>query len=171
MGALGRSGALGFAVAAAPSAWLALRDLGVPGLYYDEAIQALPAAEFLREGGRPLQIPGAKSVWLAGGWFPLMTQPYRGALKSQLLIPVFAVFGASTAVLRATTFAWGLLGCLFATLFAGRLLGAPTAVATGALLALDPAFLFVSRHDWGSFALGLVLRCGGFCLATVRCER
>jgi len=167
MGALGRSGALGFAAAAALSAWLALRDLGGPGLNYDEVIQALPAAEFLREGGRPLQIPGAKSAWLAGGWFPLMTQPYMGALKSQLLIPVFALFGPSTAVLRTTTFAWGLLGCLFATLFAGRLLGARVAVATGALLALDPAFLFVSRHDWGSFALGLVLRCGGFWLATV----
>ena len=171
MGALGRSGALGFAAAAALSAWLALRDLEVPGLNYDEVIQALPAAEFLREGGRPLQIPGAKSVWLAGGWFPLMTQPYMGALKSQLLIPVFAVFGASTAVLRATTFAWGLLGCLFATLFAGRLLGAPTAVATGALLALDPAFLFVSRHDWGSFALGLVCRCAGLWLAALGLER
>ncbi len=171
MGAPDRSGALGFAAAAALSAWLALRDLEVPGLNYDEVIQALPAAEFLREGGRSLQIPGAKSTWLAGGWFPLMTQPYMGALKSQLLIPVFAVLGPSTGVLRATTFAWGLLGCLFATLFAGRLLGAPVALATGALLALDPGFLFVSRHDWGSFALGLVLRCGGFWLAAVGFER
>src|SRR5262245_37884318 len=107
MGALGRSGALALAAAAAPAAWLALRDLEVPGLYYDEVIQALPAAEFLREGGRPLQIPGARSTWLAGGWFPLMTQPYMGALKSQLLIPVFAAFGASTTSLRTTTFAWG----------------------------------------------------------------
>jgi hypothetical protein len=168
---LGRGGALALAAAAALSAWLALRDLEVPGLYYDEAIQALPAAEYLREGGRPLQIPGAKSVWLGGGWFPVLTQPYMGALKSQLLIPVFAAFGPSAGVLRATTFAWGLLGCLLAALFAGRLLGAPVAVATFALLALDPAFLFVSRHDWGSFALGLALRCGGYWLAAVGLER
>ncbi len=171
MGALGTGGALGIAAAAALSAWLALGDLEVPGLYYDEAIQAVPAAEFLREGGRPLQIPGAKSVWLGGGWFPVLTQPYMGALKSQLLIPVFAAFGTSVPALRATTYAWGLLGCLLAALFAGRLLGAPVAVATFALLALDPALLFVSRHDWGSFALGLVLRCGGFLVAAVGLER
>jgi hypothetical protein len=162
---------LAFAAAAALSAWLALRDLDAPGLYYDEVIQAVPAAEFLREGGRPLQIPGAKSVRLAGGWFPVLTQPYMGALKSQLLIPVFAAFGPSAAALRATTFAWGLAGCLFAALFAARLLGPAVGVATGALLALDPAFLFVSRHDWGSFALGLLLRCAGLWLAAVGLER
>lgn len=171
MSALGRTGALGFAAVAALSAWLALRDLDVPGLYYDEAIQAVPAAEFLREGGHPLQIPGAKNVWLGGGWFPVLTQPYMGALKSQLLIPIFASFDASVSVLRATTFAWGLLGCLFATLFAARILGVPVALATAALLALDPSFLFASRHDWGSFALGLVCRCAGLWLAAVGLAR
>jgi hypothetical protein len=171
MSALGRAGALGFAAVAALSAWLALRDLAVPGLYYDEAIQAVPAAEFLREGGHPLQIPGAKNIWLGGGWFPVLTQPYMGALKSQLLIPVFASFDASVAVLRATTFGWGLAGCLFATLFAARILGPPVALAMAALLALDPSVLFVSRHDWGSFALGLLCRCAGLWLAAVGLSR
>jgi hypothetical protein len=171
MCALGRAGALGFAAVATLSAWLALRDLDLPGLYYDEAIQAVPAAEFLREGGRPLRIPGAKSVWLGGGWFPVLTQPYMGALKSQLLIPVFAAFDASVGVLRATTFAWGLAGCLFATLFAAQILGTPVALATAALLALDPSVLFVSRHDWGSFSLGLVCRCAGLWLAAVGLAR
>jgi hypothetical protein len=171
MCALGRAGALGFAAVVTLSAWLALRDLDLPGLYYDEAIQAVPAAEFLREGGRPLRIPGAKSVWLGGGWFPVLTQPYMGALKSQLLIPVFAAFDASVGVLRATTFAWGLAGCLFATLFAAQILGTPVALATAALLALDPSVLFVSRHDWGSFSLGLVCRCAGLWLAAVGLAR
>jgi len=171
MSGLGRSGALAFAAVAALSAWLALRDLDVPGLYYDEAIQAVPAAEFLREHGHPLQIPGAMNVWLGGGWFPVLTQPYMGALKSQLLIPIFASFGASVAVLRATTFVCGLVGCFFAMLFAARLLGAPVALAMVALLALDPSFLFVSRHDWGSFSLGLVCRCAGLWLAAVGLSR
>jgi hypothetical protein len=171
MSALGKAGALGFAAVAALSAWLALRDLDVPGLYYDEAIQAVAAAEFLREGGRPLQIPGAKNVWFGGGWFPVLTQPYMGALKSQLLIPVFASFDASVAVLRATTFGWGLAGCLFATLFAARILGAPVAVTMAALLALDPSVLFASRHDWGSFSLGLVCRGAGLWLAAVGLSR
>jgi hypothetical protein len=94
-----------------------------------------------------------------------------GALKSQLLIPVFACCGASAATLRAATFLWGLSGLLLAMLFARHLLGAPVALVAGALLALDPAFLFASRHDWGSFALGLVCRCGGLLLAAVGFER
>lgn len=94
-----------------------------------------------------------------------------GALKSQLLIPVFAAFGASAVTLRAATFACGLLGLALAMVFARRLLGTPAALVAGALLAVDPAFLFVSRHDWGSFALGLVCRSAGLALALAGLER
>ncbi len=145
---------------------LAGRQLEVPGLYYDEAIQALPAAEFLRDDGRPLEIPGAVSTWLFGGWFPLMTQPYMGALKSQLLIPVFWLADVSVETLRITTLAWACLGLLFLLLWATRLFGAPVACIAAALLALDPSFLFVSRHDWGSVSLAFTLRMAGLWLAT-----
>lgn len=145
---------------------LAGRQLDVPGLYYDEVIQALPAAEFLREGGRPLQIPGASSRWLLGGWFPLMTQPYMGALKSQLLIPVFAVTGATAQSLRLATLAWSCAGLLLVALWLRRLYDTPTALLATALLACDPSFVFVGRHDWGSVALALVCRAGGLWLLT-----
>ncbi len=145
---------------------LAGRQLEAPGLYYDEAIQALPAAEFLREDGRPLDVPGAVSTWLLGGWFPLMTQPYMGALKSQLLIPIFSAGGVSIATLRLTTLAWACVGLLFLLLWAARLFGAPAACIAAALLALDPSFLFVSRHDWGSVALAFALRMAGLWLLT-----
>jgi ABC-type tungstate transport system substrate-binding protein len=145
---------------------LAGRHIDEPGLYYDEVIQATPASEFLREGGEPLQIPGARSTWLFGGWFPVMTQPYMGALKSQILIPTFAVFGATPRSLRLTTLAWGCLGVLLTMLWVRELQGGPAALVTGALLALDPSFLWVSRHDWGSVALALVLRAGGLLLVT-----
>jgi len=147
-------------------ALLAGRQLERPGLYYDEVIQAVPAAEFLREGGKPLQLPGALDRWLFGGWFPLMTQPYMGALKSQLLIPVFAAFGASTETLRITTLAWGCLGLGLLMLWVYELFGLPTALLCGVLLAFDPSFLFVCRHDWGSVALALVCRGGGLWLLT-----
>jgi hypothetical protein len=140
---------------------VAARDLSAPGLYYDEVIQADPVREFLDPDGKPLQIPGARSTRVFGRWLPLFTQPYMGALKSQLLIPSFAAFGASAASLRLTTLAWSLVALGFAMLFARRLLGLPAALVTGALLAADPSFLFVSRHDWGSFALALLCRCAG----------
>jgi hypothetical protein len=143
---------------------LAARGLSAPGLYYDEVIQAEAAREFLDANGSPLRIPGATSTRVFGRWLPLFTQPYMGALKSQLLIPSFAVFGASGASLRLTTLAWGLLALLLAMLLAHRLLGLGAALLAGALLAVDPSFLFVSRHDWGSFALALLLRCAGLYL-------
>ncbi len=154
-------------------AWLALaalalalcaRDLSAPGLYYDEVIQAVPASEFLAADGQPLQIPGADSTRLLGRWLPVFTQPYMGALKSQLLIPSFALFGASTASLRLTTLAWSLLSIGCAMLLAHQLLGLGAALLAGALLAVDPSLLFVGRHDWGSFALAHLLRCAGLYL-------
>jgi hypothetical protein len=51
-------------------------------------------------------------------------------------------------------------------LWARRLFGLRVALLAGAFLAFDPSFLFVSRHDWGSVALALVLRGGGLYLAT-----
>jgi hypothetical protein len=143
---------------------IAARDVSVPGLYHDEVIQAEPAREFLAADGKPLQIPGASSIRVFGRWLPLFIQPYMGGLKSQLLIPSFALFGASAASLRLTTLAWSLLGLLFAMEFARRLLGRDAALLGGALLAVDPSFLFVSRHDWGSFSLAFLLRSTGLCL-------
>jgi hypothetical protein len=95
-----------------------------------------------------------------------MTQPYMGALKSQLLIPVFAVFGASTETLRLTTLIWGWLGLGLAMLWTRQIAGLGAAVWAGAFLASDPGFLLVSRHDWGAVTLGLIFRCGGLVLAT-----
>jgi len=156
------------------ASWLALaalalavaaRDLSAPGLYYDEVIQAVPASEFLAAGdGQPLQMPGASNTRFLGRWLPVFTQPYMGALKSQLLIPAFAAFGASDASLRLTTLAWTLLSVWFAMLLAHQLLGLGAALITGALLAVDPSLLFVGRHDWGSFALAHLCRCAGLYL-------
>ncbi len=153
-----------FAALALAAIGIAGRDLATPGLYYDEVIQAEPAVQFLAEGGRPLELPGMRSLRLLGRWWPLMTQSYMGALKSQALVPGFALFGADACTLRATTLAWGLLGLLLAMLLARELLGLGAALAAGALLALDPSLLFAARHDWGSFALGFACRSGGLLL-------
>lgn len=168
-----RTLAIMFALLCTLAVVLAGFHLDVPGTYYDEVIQAEPAVQFLAKDGRPSAIPGARTIRLFGGWFPTAVQPYMGALKSQLLIPVFAVFGASVPALRATTFAIALVGLLFAMLWARETLGIRIAIVAGLLLATDPSFLFTARHDWGSFALGFCCRCGGLYLLTFgwRCGR
>jgi len=142
------------------------RDLGLPGLYYDEVIQAEPAVQFLAPDGVPSSIPGAKTIRLFGGWFPVAIQPYMGALKSQALIPVFAAFGPSAASLRGTTLALAAIGLLFAFLWVRRTFGLPVAAVATGLLVTDPSFLYISRHDWGSFALAFLCRCGALYFLT-----
>jgi hypothetical protein len=148
-------------------ALLGVGDLRVPGPNYDEVIQALPSVEFLEGRPRALALPGSEVLRLSGRPFPWMTQAYMGALKSQLLIPSFAVAGTALSVLRLTTLAWSALGLLFCIAFARRAFGPGVALVSGLLLASDPSFLFISRHDWGSFSLGFLLRCASLFFAAV----
>jgi hypothetical protein len=157
---------IGFAILCGVAVAIAGRELDLPGLYYDELIQAEPSVRFLTADPSPHAIPGASQIRLASRWFPVMTQPYMGALKSQLLIPFLATFGTSPASLRLTTLAWSLLGVALMMLWARSAFGLSVALIAGALLVLDPSFLFVSRHDWGSFGIGFVCRCGALLLIT-----
>ncbi len=148
-------------------ALLAARNLGVPGPYYDEVIQALPTVEFLEGRPRAAPLPGSEVLRLQGRSFPWMTQGYMGALKSQLLIPCFALAGSELFVLRVTTLAWSALGLLCCVAFARRAFGTGVALVSGLLLVCDPSFLFLSRHDWGSFPLGFLLRCASLLFAMI----
>ncbi len=147
--------------------FLVATDLSLPGVYDDEVVQASEAIQFLRGDANPDGIEGSRSVALFGRMLPFMTQPYMGALKSQLLIPIFGACGISAQVLRSTTLVWALLGVLLAMLWLRELVSLPAAVVAGLVIATDPSFLLVSRHDFGSFALGMLFRCGGLLFLTV----
>ncbi|MCG8588048.1 MAG: glycosyltransferase family 39 protein, partial [Proteobacteria bacterium] len=141
---------------------LAAPRLDRPGVYYDEAFLAQQAADFL-EPDRAGPHPGSvREVWLAGRPFPLRNAVYLGSLKSQLLIPSFALFGVSTATLRLTTLATGLLALLFAMLCLERLFGTPAALTAGLLVGTDPTFFFLSLHEWGPFTTLFLCRAVGF---------
>jgi hypothetical protein len=142
---------------------IAARDLDVPGLYYDEVIQIEPALWFLRADPAPPEIPGTRSVDVFGRPLPWLTQAYMGALKSQVFVPVLAVAPPSARVVRLATLAIALAGLALAMAFVRQAFDGPTAALTGALLAVDPSFLFTARHDWGSFALGFLLRSAAAC--------
>lgn len=144
---------------------LAGRALELPGLYYDEVVQAEPAARLVFGEESPLEIPGARSARGFGRWLPFMTQPYMGALKSWLLVPSVALFGADAVALRATTLAIALAGLVFTLRFARALGGLPLAGAAALLACCDPSLLFSARHDWGSFSLGFALRAAALDLA------
>lgn len=146
-------------------------QIDAPGLYYDEAIQAGPARDFLDGRAAGVHASDLHTREFAGRPFPWRTAVYMGALKSQLLIPSFALFGSSVEVLRRTTLVWGLIGLVLAIRFAQSWFGPGAAVLTGLLLALDASFVFVSRHDWGSFAASLALRSAALVLVTAGWRR
>ena len=146
-------------------ALLARQNLSVPGLYYDEAVFAGLAKDFVTGHVHGQHMPDHQVISLAGRPFPLFVQTYLGALKSWMLIPAFSSFGPSIAVLRASNLFWQLIAVLFLMLGAWRWLGLSTALIAGILLALDPTFFFLSVLDWGVAVPSFLCRCACFYFA------
>ena len=141
---------------------LALRNVSVPGLYYDEAVFAGIAKDFINGHAHGLHMPGTQTVQLFGRPFPLFVQSYLGAVKAWLIIPSFLVFGPSITVLRLTALFWCLIGLLSFMLWTRRLLGLPAALVAAPILGLDPSFYFISVLDWGSCVPSFLCRLCGY---------
>jgi hypothetical protein len=71
-----------WAVLAAAMILLARQNLSVPGLYYDEAVFAGMAKDFIAGNVHGEHMPDHQVVRLAGRPFPLFIQTYLGTLKS-----------------------------------------------------------------------------------------
>lgn len=154
-----------WAVLAAGIVLLARQNLSVPGLYYDEAVFAGLAKDFITGHVLGQHMPDHQVITLAGRPFPLFIQTYLGALKSWMLIPAFRIFGSTVAVLRSANLFWELIALLFLMLATWRWLGLATALIAGALLAFDPTFFFLSVLDWGVAVPSFVCRCACFYFA------
>jgi hypothetical protein len=154
-----------WAALAAVTILFANQNLSVPGLYYDEAVFAGLAKDFVTGHVHGQHMPDHETVTLAGRPFPLFVQTYLGALKSWMLIPAFRAFGSTSTALRGSNLFWQLIALLFLMLAARRWLGLWPAVIAGALLVVDPTDFFVSVLDWGVAVPSLVCRCACFYFA------
>ena len=134
---------------------------GEPGLNYDEAFLGQQARDFLEPDRETSHPPSERSTRIAGRRFPLRNAAYLGALKPQLLIPAFALFGSDLHTLRLATLGTALLALLFALLWARRLLGTGAALLGAAFVAFDPSFVFFGKCEWGPFTTLLLCRCVG----------
>ncbi len=140
------------------------------------------ALVFFALGAYHIDRPGLQSdetlfvhgVWESGtvtqftrvfGWrFPLMQMGYLGALKSILYQPIFGLFGVSAASVRLPMVLAGAVTVALTFLLMWRLSGERAAWIAGALLAVDPTFLFTTRCDWGPVAIERLLAVGGVLL-------
>ncbi len=155
------------------AAWLLLssvlaiftgRLVSNPILYYDEALPAAMAKDFVIKQHRSVHMVGTATLEVFGRPMPTFLQGYIGALKPWMLIPTFEVFGPTLKVLRWTNLGLGLISLLLLMLWTWRLLGQPAALLAGSLLALDPSFFFTSVYDWGPVAPSYICRMAGFLL-------
>ena len=143
---------------------LALPNLSSPGLYYDEAVNAGLAKDFVTASRQGAHLPGTEVVWLRGRPFPVFVQWYSGAVKPWLIVPSLVFFDATTGVLRATSLFWYLLGMLLCMLWTRRLLGLPAAILVVPILGLDPSFFFPAIVDWGPIIPSFLCRFAGYYL-------
>ena len=124
---------------------IASHNIKSPGLYYDE-VDFVNAAL----GGT------ANSNFITQRIFgiPVMIMPYIGALKSAIYYPIFLLFGVSTLTIRLPAIILGALA-LFVWYKVSKLIFQEKLypLLLIVLMALDPAYLFQSKLDWGPIVL------------------
>ncbi len=120
---------------------LALYQLGLPGLNFDEVLDAVPAMQVVQ--GVDADSYGV--LHIGGRAWPLMTMPYVGVTYTYYLTPIFAAFGASALTVRGAAVFLGLISLLMSWGFLRRYLDARAAGLAVLLLAVNPSFVFWSR--------------------------
>lgn len=133
---------------------LAVHQLTLPGLHYDEAKEAgINAMQLVQH--QPLTAFRGAGIDLFGRTWPLMVQDYIGALNVYLALPFLVVGGTTVSALRLLAVVCGLLTLVFLYLFARRWFSARVAAAAVLLLAVNPSFVFWSRQ--GIFVTNVTL--------------
>ncbi len=128
---------------------IALFHIRNPGLYYDESLFVNAAL------GAP-DNDDFVSYRIFG--VPVMNFPYVGALKSFVYAPIFAIFGVSLLSIRlpAVLLSAGTIIMIYGLL--GRFIPRWIAAVTTAFIAIDTAFVLMTRVDEGPIVLMLLLK-------------
>jgi 4-amino-4-deoxy-L-arabinose transferase-like glycosyltransferase len=145
---------------------LASHALSLPGIYYDEVLQAVPAIAALKGTvNGPMVLLKGSVITLHGHSFPLLILPYLGATQAAVLTAAFAIAGVSVLTMRATFIGLGILPLVFTYYFTRRLFDTKTALIGSLLLATDPTYIFSIRSDNGPTAIMMICKMGAlWCL-------
>lgn len=129
---------------------LASHDLSLPGVYYDELLQVLPAmsAAGYNVGNEFYQVPG--SILRFGNiQLPLMIMPYTGPFETFIFTLLFVVFPPTVITVRVTFIVLGIVALILTFLATRRAFGFGVAIIASLLLASDAGYIFYSRADIG----------------------
>ncbi len=131
------------AIAVAIFLVLSLKNITLPGLYYDEALDVVPAMQLLQ--GTPVELVRNAGLTIAGHTFPLMVMDYVGTVNTYLALPLFAVLGVNVTSVRLLPILLAVLSMLLGYRLAAQLFDWRVAAFSTLLAATDPSFVFFSR--------------------------
>jgi hypothetical protein len=140
---------------------LTIPNLRLPGVYYDEALQILPAMDFV---GYPVnedyRILRHAEIGIGDQQFPVMLTSYLGALEAAVFVPVFALFPATVEVARLTFIALGTGTILLAFLWGRQMFGLWGGLVLALLLATDATYITFTRVDNGPVNTMMLIKLG-----------
>jgi hypothetical protein len=125
-----------------------------PGLQYDEALLVLGSVH-MRHSPQELTLPHDPNTWFCafGRCFPLMTVRYVGAIKEYACLPLFALFGARTEIVRLVSMLMGLLGIWGIATLTRNHVSRPAAAMTAFVIAIHPAYVDLTVFDNGTVSV------------------
>ncbi len=118
----------------------ALRQLHLPGFYYDEALDLVPMLDLL-QGRQPELLRG-----IGLGPYPIMLLDYMGSLGGYLSVPFLILLDPDYVAARIQPISFSCLTIALAWLLARRWFGVWVAAVTVLLLAINPSFIWFSRQ-------------------------
>ena len=123
---------------------LATHQLSLPGLYYDEAADAVPAMQIVLD--QPIDLARGAGVEINGRTWPLMVMDYVGSLSTYAIVPAILLFGVTPEAVRAAPIAFGALTLLLSYGFLRQAFGVWIAIIAVWLVAVHPSFVFWTRQ-------------------------
>lgn len=145
--------------------WAALLVWQNPGLQYDEALLVSGAVHMLRSPAE-LTIPHDPDTWVCirGRCFPLMSVRYVGPIKDYLCLPLFALFGAQTIIIRLVSIFLASIGLFGLAKLIADHVGPVVAGCAGLALAISPTYTDLTVFDNNAVA-PMMAAFGLLCLA------
>lgn len=125
---------------------LGLHQINLPGLYHDEALDAVPAVLLLQGQDDAIERLRGSGISIGDRYFPLMVMDYVGPLNTYLLVPIFALTGIGATGIRLLMVAGGATTLILGYAAARALLGPWVAAGATLLAAVHPSFLLWSRQ-------------------------
>lgn len=138
---------------------LSIPNIELPGVYYDELLQVLPA---MATAGYPvgddyLNLP--RTVINIGRFrLPLLIMPWRGPTESMIFVPVFLMFEPSVVSIRTTYIVLGLVSIVVTFIWVRQMLGVRMATITTLLMATDASYIFFTRTDMGAVDTMMIIK-------------